>query len=88
MRASCLKIGGELSGANCPGGESSDIQESCKTFQVRAKNTYNIVQLFFLSIIFSLSIPVFVSLRYDFMLFFTSGLSGPAFRLVCKRDLL
>ena len=24
-RASCLKIGGELSGASCPGGELSDI---------------------------------------------------------------
>ena len=23
--SSCLKIGGELSGANCPGGELSDI---------------------------------------------------------------
>ena len=26
LGASCLKIGGELSGANCPGGELSDIQ--------------------------------------------------------------
>ena len=25
-RTSCLKIGGELSGANCPGGELSDIR--------------------------------------------------------------
>ena len=29
LGASCLKIGGELSGANCPGGELSGYQQVC-----------------------------------------------------------